>query len=268
MTKYCIFGFGLLILVASGCGGENTYKVKTESIVLDSLSQIVPVTDSLVKPILYTNVKSFEDYKRGDSRKAFISAILPAILVAKHNVETTRIKLERLREKRPWERVDSLFYRSACVEYGAKSLDDLLIRIITLPNSIVIAQAAVETGWGRARFFVEAKNVFGIWSFVENEKRVMAGQGRSERRIYVRLYDDLSGSVEDYFKVLARSRAFRTLRSASHITSEPDHLIPHLRNYSERRSAYTMLLKKVVRQNDLSRYDNYRIDPDYLEEED
>jgi len=267
MKKTWLFGYSILLFLAVACD-DRTYTVRTETISVDSLAQIIPITDSLVRPVLYTNVPSFEDYRRDDARTVFISAILPAILVAKHNVETTRIKLQHLVEKEDWDGSDSLLFHTASAEYGAKSLDDLLIRVITLPNSIVIAQAAVETGWGRSRFFVEAKNVFGIWSFNENENRLVAGEGRSERPVYVRSYEDLSGSVEDYFKVLARSGAFRTLRSASHITSEPDHLIPHLRNYSERKTAYTMLLKKIIRQNDLLRFDNYAIDPNYLEEED
>ena len=40
------------LAVLSGCDGSKTYRIKTETIRLDSLEQIVTVHDSLVKPVL------------------------------------------------------------------------------------------------------------------------------------------------------------------------------------------------------------------------
>jgi Bax protein len=140
-------------------------------------------------------------------------------------------------------------------------------KLVSLPNSIVLAQAAVETGWGQSRFFVEARNIFGIWSYDENESRVVAGRTRSKKRIYVRSYLDLSGSVEDYFETLGRSPAYRSLRKACRQTNDPFQLVSHLKFYSERRSAYTRQLKAIIMQNNLTQYDHYRIHPSYLQSE-
>ena len=52
----CIALLGILL----GCDGSNTYSVKTEIIQVDSLDQIILIEDSLVKPILYTNVNGLE----------------------------------------------------------------------------------------------------------------------------------------------------------------------------------------------------------------
>ncbi len=74
----------------------------------------------------------------------------------------------------------------------------------------------------------------------------------------------MSRSIADYFEVLARHNAYRSLRKISQRTSDPYVLLPHLKNYSERKSWYTGQLKKVIRQNNLTKYDRYRIDPNYL----
>ena len=254
---------GLTIL--SGCDGSNTYRVKTETIRLDSLDQIVVMHDSLVKPVLYTNINGLEDLPFHESKRKFISAILPAILVAKHEIHTTKSSIIRLREKKHWNNSDSAYYARAKRQYNAKNVDDLIERLGTLPNSIVLAQAAIETGWGESRFFVQASNLFGIWSFDEQESRIAAGKTRNDKTIFLRSYDDMSRSIADYFEVLARHSAYKSLRKARQQSSNPYVLIQHLKNYSERKGWYTRQLKKVIRQNNLTKYDRYRIDPAYLE---
>lgn len=256
--------FALFIFVSS-CD-SNTYTVRTEKIRVDSLNQIVLVRDSLVKPLLYTNIKGLEQLPFPEAKAKFISAILPAILVAKHEMQTGKNKIRKLREKKRWNKNDSVFYFEMKRKFQARNMDDLMGRLGSLPNSIVLAQAAVETGWGESRFFIQASNLFGIWSFNINESRIAAGK-RKDKTIFLRSYDDISISIADYFEVLGRHNAYRSLRKARLKTSDPFVLIPHLKNYSERKSWYTAQLKKVIRQNNLTLYDRYRIDPAYLIED-
>jgi Bax protein len=254
-------------LILSGCNNRKTYVVQPLYLKISSLSQIRPISDSVVKPILYSSLVGFDRLPPHEGKPKFISAVLPAILIAKHNVETIRQKVAWLNEKAVWDRRDSLFFKELTVRYGGRSPRNMLERIGTLPTSIVLAQAAIESGWGESRFFVEGRNVFGIWSFKEDEPRMAAGQGRGNKIVYVRSYDDVSESIEDYFDVLTRSGAYRTLRIARTNTNDPYKLIPHLINYSERKTGYTQLVKAVIEQNDLTRFDRYRLDPCFLVEE-
>ena len=255
----------VLLGMLAACDGTNTYRVKTETIEIDSVNQIVVIRDSLVKPILYKGINGLEELPFHEAKSKFISAILPSVLIAKHEIHTTKSKIIRLREKKSWSQSDSIFYADIKRKYKAKNINDLIERLVTLPNSIVLAQAAIETGWGESRFFVQASNLFGIWSFDESESRIAAGKNRNDRTIFLRSYDNMSTSISDYFEVLARHSAYRSLRKKRQQTSNPYLLIPHLKNYSERKSWYTKQLKKVIRQNNLTKYDRYRIDPTYLE---
>lgn len=257
----CIALLGMLL----GCDGSNTYRVKTEIIEVDSLDEIVLLHDSLVRPILYTNIDGLEALPLHKAKEKFISAILPSVLIAKHQIHTTKSMIAQLQKKERWNKSDSMFYASVKSRYKAKNIDDLIERLVTLPNSIVLAQAAIETGWGESRFFVQASNLFGIWSFDDTESRIAAGKNRDDKTIFLRSYDDMSRSIVDYFEVLARHSAYKSLRKTRQHTSNPYLLIPHLKNYSERRGWYTKQLKKVIRQNNLTKYDRYRIDPAYLE---
>jgi Bax protein len=267
-NNYLFLILGCVAMIACGCDRDKTFTVKTEIVRVDSPDQIILIDDSLVKPVIYTNVSDLDKLPFHKAKPAFISAVLPAILVARHDIETTRQKITRLKAKKEWSTTDSLFYQQNKNKYYAKSLDDLIVRIGTLPNSIVIAQAAVETGWGASRFFLEGNNLFGIWSTSENESRMAAGKTRQNKTIWLRSYDDISQSVRSYFEMLGNTRAYENLRQARAHSSDPFVLLPHLKHYSEQKNAYVAKLKKIIEQNDLTQYDHYMIDPQYLVEED
>jgi Bax protein len=184
--------------------------------------------------------------------------------VAKHEIATLKIQIEALSEKKRWKDADSMLYRSAKDRYKASDVEDLLHRIGTMPNSIVLAQAAVESGWGRSRFFLEGNNLFGVWSFNENEPRIAAGVSRQDKTIYIRTYANISESLVDYFEVLGSAPAYNNLREARKTEVSPFELLQHLERYSERRKAYTELLKELILQNHFTRYDQYKIDPEFL----
>jgi Bax protein len=247
--------------------GTITYSLTTETIRIDSLDQIVPLDGELVKPILYTNVSGLSRLPVAQAKKKFIAAVLPAILVARHKIETTRTKIYALSEKQLWSKEDSLFFLDVQARYKAKNITDLLGRIGTLPTSIVLSQAAVESGWGQSRFFLEGNNVFGVWSFNSKEPRMPAKRGRNNKAIYLRTYPDIAQSVMHYFEILGSANAYKKLREERLVRTDPFDLIPHLRNYSERKISYTHQLKAMILQNELTRYDRYRIDPRYLIED-
>lgn len=257
----------VLIHVYSGEEGLRTYTVRTTEVRADSLNQIVLVNDSLVQPILYSNVPGLENVHSDQAKIFFISAVLPSILVAKHSLEQEAVRVNHLLKKERWTAHDSAFYEIQRSRYHASGPENLLTRMVTLPNSIVLAQAAVETGWGRSRFFLEGNNVFGIWSYNVDEPRIKAGSMRDSVDIYVRSYENIAQSIQDYFETLGSARAYQNLRKARLNTNDPFRLLPHLGRYSERGTDYIDQLMTIIEQNDLTRFDRFRIDPRYLVQE-
>jgi Bax protein len=261
--RYQLLVFLLFSLCLRACVDDSTYAVKTKFIEVKSIEDIAPLTDSLVRPVLYSKLSGFDKLSSSQARIKFIEAVLPSILVAKHEIITRRKKLERLRGK-DWSRSDSMLFNDAKLRFGGRSLEDVLSNMGTLPNSIVLAQAAIETGWGESRFFTEANNMFGIWSLKLGDDRIEAAKARKDRKVFVKAYDDLSHSITDYFEVLCRAKAYRQLRKARMNTDNPYQLVSYLKNYSEQGDIYTAKLRKIIRQNNLTKYDRYRLHPDDL----
>jgi Bax protein len=270
LFRYPVLFLGIFLLFAlfSSCGDGNrstsSPRIIAQVVRIDSLEQILPLTDSLVKPMLYTHVSGLNRLPGREARRKFIAAVLPSVLVAKHEIEERRKKLISIRSKKIWDQTDSMYFTDMKSRYKGKSMDDMLARIGTLPNSIVLAQAAMESGWGQSRIFLEGNNLFGMWSYNKFEPRIAAGKTRGQKRIYLRSYMDISQSITHYFDILSKSWAYKGLRKARLETTDPHKLLLHLSNFSERRSAYTLQLRKVIDQYDLTRYDQYQIDPAYI----
>jgi Bax protein len=254
----------IVLIVAHNTGRNKTFHVNSETVQLQSLKEVVALTGNLVKPLLYTNVSGLGELPTREAKRTFIATVLPSILIAKYQIEQNREKIYILQRKRYWTAGDSAFYYDMRRRYRAVGLTDLPDRMVTLPNSVILAQTAVESGWGQSRFFLQARNLFGVWSFNAKEPRMPASRKRKTRQVYVRSYDDMAQSISHYFEILARSRSYRELREAMQRTQDPFELLPHLKYYSERRSAYTHQLKKMIIANNLTQYDTYQLDPAYL----
>lgn len=141
------------------------------------------------------------------------------------------------------------------VEYKSESDHELLAALKPHPPSIVLAQAALESAWGTSRFFVKANNVFGVWSFDENEPRIAAGEQRGEKTIWVKKYDTIEDSVRDYYRVLARGFAHQHFRDERLKTDNPYILVKKLDRYSEKKAKYGKELAAIISGNKLSEYD-------------
>lgn len=263
ICRVCIFLSIFCLILLAGCEDKERV-LQITTIKVDSLSQVQLVNDSLVKPIVYTHVSGLKYQTIPNAKKLFIAIILPSVLIAKHHLHVEREKVHVIKEKKHWNEEDSTYYHALKLEYKASDIENLLKRMSTVPNSIVLAQAAVESGWGQSRFFIEGNNVFGMWSYNTDDTRLRAKSKREGDAIHVRAYDDISQSIADYFKTLGSARAYRGLRTALQESNDPFVLLPHLKYYSERRDEYTEQLKRIIKYNNLTKYDNYILDPQYF----
>jgi len=141
------------------------------------------------------------------------------------------------------------------VSYKAETNDDLLIAVKPHPKSIALAQAAMESAWGTSRFFREANNIFGVWSFDKNEPRIAAGEKRGKKTIWVKKYPTIQAAVKDYYRVLARGDAFVEFRKLKMKESSPYELVKKLDRYSEKGDEYGKELSAMIRFNRFEKYD-------------
>jgi len=141
-------------------------------------------------------------------------------------------------------------------EYKVKTDLDLLMALKPHPKSIALAQSAMESAWATSRFFREANNVFGVWSFNKNEPRIVAGEQRGEKYIYLKKYATVYDSVMDYYKVLSKSRAFVGFRKLNYENQNPYLLVKKLNRYSEKGALYGRELSSMISYNKFTQYDD------------
>lgn len=140
-------------------------------------------------------------------------------------------------------------------EYRVQDNQALLMALKPHPRSIAIAQAAMESSWATSRFYREANNIFGIWSFNQDEPRIAAGEMRGDDTIWVKKYSSLKASIKDYFRTLARGAAFKEFRALKMETEDPFELVKQLDSYSEQGDVYGEELTSIIKYNQLTQYD-------------
>ena len=91
---------------------------------------------------------------------------------------------------------DSLYYESVWNQLKAKDTLDLARKLKTPPNSLALAQAAIESGWGTSRVFHQANNIFGVWSVNPNEPRLKANQARKDKQVYLKKYTTVARTIQ------------------------------------------------------------------------
>ncbi|WP_455757164.1 glucosaminidase domain-containing protein [Sulfurimonas sp.] len=143
------------------------------------------------------------------------------------------------------------------VYYKVKTNDELLYALKPHPQSIALAQAAMESAWGTSRFFREAYNVFGMWSSNKNEPRIAAGIKRDgNRTVWLRKFNSIEESVRAYYKLMAKGKAFKSFREVRYKTKDVHKIVKELHNYSEIGDLYAKELSQMIKYNKLIKYDN------------
>lgn len=190
-----------------------------------------------------------------EKKERFKKLLLPAMTEAYNNLNRRYLEVtQELKQEHQSARINQLKQ-----EYKATSDQELLAALKPHPISIALAQAAMESAWGTSRFFHEANNVFGVWSFDPNEPRIAAGQKRGDKTIWVKRYKNVTASVLDYYRVIAKGNAFSAFRTLRLNSNDPFMLVTKLDQYSERGGEYGKELAAMIRFNKFTTYDQHKL---------
>ena len=95
---------------------------------------------------------------------------------------------------------------SACVNYIYNTTTD----IYPVNFEILLAQAALESGWGNSRFALEGKNLFGIRTYNLTEPHMLPSN--NPKKWGVRVYMHECDSVQHYIDILNNGSAYEEYR--------------------------------------------------------
>ncbi len=94
----------------------------------------------------------------------------------------------------------------ACVNYIYNTTTD----IIPVNFEVLLAQAALESGWGNSRFALEGKNLFGIRTYDLREPHMLPSN--NPKKWGVRVYQHECDSVQHYIDILNNGSAYEKYR--------------------------------------------------------
>jgi Bax protein len=137
-----------------------------------------------------------------------------------------------------------------------EALETLHRRAGVVPESIVLVQAAVESGWGTSRFAIEGNNFFGQRCY-RLDCGIVPEERPDDERFGLANFASPAESVESYILNLNTHdsyREFRDLRNKLRLNDQPITglaLVNGLRNYSERGEEYVNQIASMIRSNNL-----------------
>lgn len=232
---------------------------------MDDPVSIVAPLENFVDPVTQApDFSAINDITK--KKKAFFDFLRPiiqqqnAIITSERNFVSEMGELmengESLSETQ-LAQLNQLFdkYQYAARNVDTKSLNNLLKRVDIVPESMVLIQAANESGWGSSRFAREGFNFFGEWCFSEGCGMVPSSRG-SGKIHEVKVFPSVDASVSSYILNLNVNTAyvlFRSIRAdlrSQALEPTADQLIYGLVNYSERQEAYIDELLDMLRHNE------------------
>ena len=147
---------------------------------------------------------------------AFSYAIWHTYKQSQANAKELEIEqvVETLEEITRWEKPDferannQTFINSVgqCVEYIYNTTTD----VIPVNLELLLAQAALESGWGNSRFALEGKNLFGIRTYDLREPHMLPSN--NPKKWGVRVYMHECDSVQHYINIINNGSAYEKYR--------------------------------------------------------
>ena len=232
-----------------------------------------PVSES--ERLLVPDFASIKDVRT--KKETFFDFMLPIVRRANDEVRKDRGRLKRIARSldggNKANEDDARFLSELALRYRLKSepltdpdvIQQLLIRVDTVPASLVLAQSANESAWGTARFARDGNNYFGIWCWKRNCGLVPNDRDEGARH-EVASFDTIRMSIDYYLLTLNSHPAYDTLREIRATLKLRDmpvkgwDLAAGLIAYSERREAYVDEIRAMIEINDLHQYTRINYD--------
>lgn len=203
-------------------------------------------------------------------KEVFFRILTPIVLVENARLRAAREKIKEF-ARRPEslsaseeKQLAKLTKRYRVSLNSDTFFDDLLRRVDEIPVDLALAQAANESGWGTSRFTRQANNLFGEWTWTQEEGLIpkQRAEGKTHR---IRAFDSLQSSVRSYFYTLNVGQAYNEFRAQRAAMREQGQtlgshqLAGALTAYSERGQDYVEEIRAMINFNELDRLSDLQL---------
>ena len=211
------------------------------------------------------------------SKKEFVNIILPIISYENQKILLEREKLKIIRQvlinKQTLDKNNLKFLKNIAKHYNVESIkkhkldlvDELLDLVDIIPNSIVLAQAANESGWGTSRFAKEYNALFGEYTY-DYSRGVVPLRRENGAKHLVKSFSSVDKSVQSYFNNINTHYAYKEFREVRKIMRNLNNfskvflLVERLNTYALDKK-YIETIKSIIKSNNLQHFDeiNYSL---------
>ncbi len=231
---------------------------------LQATREAVPVVQKEELPDL---LPDFAAKPVAQRKNDFVAFVLPHVRQENERIRSIRSRLKGLLETDNWSAEDfqwlattSKTYRLSYTAIDEYLVHRLLSRVDTLPPSLVLAQAAIESAWGTSRFARKANNIFGHWCMTPG-CGIVPKERPLEASYEVYKFETIAQAVHRYYMNLNTNRAYEVLREIRACHREEGESLSGpvmaggLLAYSGRGADYIDSLRHLIRANDWERMD-------------
>jgi Bax protein len=148
-------------------------------------------------------------------KNRFICILLPIAIRMNEEIFKQRLEVLRLQEKQKkgisLTDGDDLWLTDIKKAYGLSpqsSFEETLKRVDIIPLPLLLAQAALESGWGTSRATRELKNLFGMHA----SKGQACQKSLNGGGVCIRMFTSISQSVSAYIRLLNVGTAYSKFR--------------------------------------------------------
>jgi len=203
-------------------------------------------------------------------KSIFFRALLPLALQVNDQIKSERARLLSIRNEindgKTLSSQDQAWLNALASKYKVKpetlpeKLGELVKRVDAIPVSLILAQAAKESGWGTSRFARQGNALFGQWTWNDDHKGIVPSQRGEGKTHRIRAFDSAKAAITAYALNLNTHRAYARLRAKRANGASGYGLTTALDKYSERGIKYVASLKSIMNVNNLQPLDGAKLD--------
>ncbi len=241
-------------------------EIKIRDVKMTKVDSIIYQSDSALIPLNYIGSLDFRSVDPDKRKDLFVQHLLPAIVITRerllddlHHVEFIE---DRITRKKSISDSDSIFIVAMKLKYETDSIVELEKRIYPHPVSLALTQAVLESGWGTSNIFRNGNNIFGIMSFSSDDSRSLIQFQVGDDERYLRTYNSVIESVEHYYLLISKLSSYKRFRQKRWEGGSSTDLLHLMGSYHES-NQYAEMAQSIIVSNNLERYDNFAIDPEY-----
>lgn len=214
-------------------------------------------------PSIPADFKHIKDIDK--KKKLFIHFMLPLIIEEQQRIKQKR-ELAQLMLNNTTELTEANtinWFNRLTKEYNIKNTLSfaekkrlLFNRLDGLPASLILAQAAIESGWGTSRFAIEGNSLFGEWTY--NKKNSLTPKQRDTGKSHqIKAFPTLQASIHSYMRNINRNHAYRELRAMrtemrlNNQQLDPLTLATGLHRYSQKGGEYVKMVQALLNSSEL-----------------